>query len=145
MGKKDKPVDKKLRICQFHSNSPNGLVNDHLKGEIIMARWCRSFNSTRVPKEYFLDYDNYQAFMLRVYYKLNPEFDKYYFLNLPKEVRMTKYNWFLCDHCYKRYTKSNIKRCYDEADYDSIYNPTGLSRYFDFDRGEYVWNEWVQI
>jgi len=81
------------------------------------AKYIRKFDIDKVPTSYFMRQDDNCADLLINYHKIDYYSNKFYFLKLPKEYLLTKYNYYVC------------KKCFDiEAKEDSM-----------------VWNSWEKI
>ena len=70
------------------------------------AAHVRKMNIDKVPKEFFLQPTDISSFILTNSHKINFN-DQRNYLNLPKEHRLTKYDYYLCTHCYHHHDKSH--------------------------------------
>lgn len=88
------------------------MKKNKLKQQKIKCNQCkindsyfvRKFISKNVPNKYILEYDSSCAQLLRIYYKFDYFKDREQFINLPKSLIMTKYNYYLCKKCFEKYT-----------------------------------------
>lgn len=69
------------------------------------ATHVRKMNIDKVPREYFLQPTDTSSFILTNTHKINFN-DQKTFLNLPREYRLLKYDYYLCSHCYHHHDKS---------------------------------------
>ena len=72
---------------------------------INQAHHIRKLNINKVPREYLLAPDNINSFILTNTYKIDFN-DRENFLNLPREHRLTKYDYYLCNKCYNHRSTS---------------------------------------
>ena len=72
---------------------------------INQAHRVRKLNIDKVPKEYLLAPDDINSFILTNTYKIDFN-DRENFLNLPREHRLTKYDYYLCNKCYNHRSTS---------------------------------------
>jgi hypothetical protein len=65
-----------------------------------IAFYVRKLNIKLVPQKYILDRNDpcAQAIMELHHIKYS---DKYHFITFPKELVLTKYDYYLCDQCYQ--------------------------------------------
>jgi len=94
---------KKMELIDDTNDIPIKLCNEC---RIHHASHVRRMNIDKVPKEFFLQPTDTSSFILTNTHKIDFS-DLRNFLNLPKEHRLTKYDYYLCTHCYRHYHKNN--------------------------------------
>jgi hypothetical protein len=69
------------------------------------AKYVRKLDQEKIPKEYILDKSNVVTGLILYYLNQYPDnkrdiSDKYNFIHFPKEFRLTKYDYYLCEECW---------------------------------------------
>jgi hypothetical protein len=97
-------------------------------------KYKRELNLNLVPNEYILSIDDTCAQILIVSYGMDYSKDKINFVNLPKELVMTKYDYKLCEECYGGHIIKKV------SDYSEYYN---FKEHFV--NGDFTWTEWTKL
>ncbi|AYV75525.1 MAG: hypothetical protein Terrestrivirus2_33 [Terrestrivirus sp.] len=97
-------------------------------------KFIRKFKIKLLPSEYMLSIEDTCAQVLISSHGLNYYEDKMHFVNLPRELALTKYDYKLCEQCYKIHKKKTINEYPDYYYYKEHFN-----------NGDFLWTEWEHI